>query len=74
MKAIVIVKSWDYGVVIPHVQNIYMPEEVANGWQYGLKYKSGVFEYFPCKTKKLAMQGFKELEKAINDFYGNSLK
>lgn len=68
-KATFRIDAWDYVVILPEVQNLYQPEKVASGWQYGLKYKSGVFEYFQCKTKEQAIRGLENLEDAINLFY-----
>lgn len=61
----------DYGgiVIIPKIQNLYEPEKVANGWQYGYKYDSGIFEYIPCKTFSEALTNFKRLRYAIDRYY-----
>lgn len=59
-----------YLAVIPHIQNVYPPEEIVNiGWQWGFKYTSGVFEFFTCKTLKEATESYKKLSLAIEEYY-----
>ena len=69
MIALFKIDDWDYVAVIPHIQNLYSPEETPSGWQYGFKYTSGIFEYFQCKTKEEADIKFSELESAVEIFY-----
>lgn len=63
----------DYTIVIPHAQNLYNlynPEKLESGWwQFGIKYQSGVFEYFQYPTKAGAEISFLELTQAIDVFY-----
>ena len=58
-----------YLAVIPHIQNIYPPERIEVGWQFGFKYTSGIFESFVYKTKEEAVFHHSELATAINNYY-----
>lgn len=60
-----------YTVVLPHVQNVYGPEEdFSSGWTFGFKYQSGQFEFFHCRTKEHAQTEHDRLVEALERFYG----
>jgi len=58
-----------YLAVIPHIQNVYPPEKINVGWQFGFKYYSGIFEFFPYKTLKECHTHYTKLAKAIDEYY-----
>lgn len=63
-----------YSAVIPHVQNVYGPERVETGWQWGFKYVGGVFEFFTCSTRVKAAKDHARLVAAIDSYYTRSEK
>lgn len=65
----------EYSAVIPHIQNIYAPEkDRREGWCFGLKYSSGVFEFFHCKTEDEAERKHRSLADAIELYYQRDQK
>lgn len=60
-----------YHAVISHIQNIYPPEKDRVGWQFGFKYKSGIYEFFTFKTVREARREYERCAKAVDDFYEN---
>lgn len=60
----------EYSAVIPQIQNVYAPErDRREGWCFGLKYSSSVFEFFHCSTEDEARRGHDSLIDAIERFY-----
>lgn len=60
-----------YSAVIPHLQNVYGPEQ-ENGvpvWFFGFKYTSGVFEYFSFATQEEAEVEHRKLLEAITAYW-----
>ncbi len=58
-----------YLAVISKIQNVYPPEELVIGYQTGFKYESGIFEYFVFEKLDEAELCYKQIEKAIEDYY-----
>lgn len=56
-----------YGIVLPKVQNYYPVEETETGWAFGLKYDSGVFEFFDFKTESEAAEIRRRFIEALNE-------
>ena len=63
-----------YLAVIPKIQNIYFPEKVETGYQWGFKYESGVFEFFTLKTMPLAREEYDRLAVALDNYWDKGIK
>lgn len=81
-KAVFQIEDTDYAVVIPHVQNLYGPEEVpilTDGrwtavYQWGFKYRGGVFEYFTAGTLKEADAKYRAMRDAVEEYWMGHLQ
>ncbi len=64
----------DYSAVIPHIQNVYGPEQEKPGcgWSFGFKYTSGVFEFFTVATQGEAAKEVASLSEAIDAYWRES--
>lgn len=61
----------DYVMIIPMITNFYAPtkEERADAWSWGVKYTSGVFEYFTYSIEEDACEAFEEFMSAVNEYW-----
>ena len=58
-----------YRAVIPHIQNMYLPQKDQIMWYWGFKYKSQVFEFFYYTTLQDAKYDCERLAQAIEDYW-----
>lgn len=58
-----------YLAVIQKIQNVYYPEKVTAGYEWGFKYESGIFEFYTLKTLKQALKEYERLGKALEDYW-----